>query len=112
MHILSFRKIFLLTIVGIFLGIAQASAAVIVVDEPIDDNSAINNGFCSLREAFVASNSDISVDIKTALLGIVIGGLFFSVIRHSLPMGKEGKPLFFIVGIVIYAPIIILSWSV
>jgi hypothetical protein len=55
---------------------------------------------------------DISVEIQTALLGVVIGGLFFLVIRHSLPMGKEGKPLFFIIGIVIYAPIIILSWLV
>ena len=54
--------------------------------------------------------TDISAEIFISLLGIVIGGLFFSVIRHSIPMGKEGKPLFFIIGIVVYAPVIILSW--
>jgi hypothetical protein len=52
----------------------------------------------------------ISIEVQTALLGVVIGGLLFMIIRHSLPMGKEGKPLFFIVGTLVYAPIIIMSW--
>ena len=42
--------------------------------------------------------TNISLETQTALLGIVIGGIMFSVIRHSLPMGKEGKPMFFIIG--------------
>ncbi len=42
------------------------------------------------------------------LLGFIIGALCFTVIRHSLPNGKKGKPLFFIIGVVIYSIIIFL----
>ena len=45
--------------------------------------------------------------IQIALIGFVIGGLLFSVIRHSLPKGKEGKPLFFIIGVLVYTPIVL-----
>lgn len=61
-----------------------------------------------LFAGFVYSN--ITIEVRTALLGVIIGILFFTVIRHSLPMGKEGKPLFFVIGILAYAPIIIWSW--
>lgn len=54
----------------------------------------------------------ISIEIKTALLGIVIGGLFFTIIRHSIPVGKEGKPLYFIIGVIIYSIIITINWFV
>ena len=36
----------------------------------------------------------------------------FSVIRHSIPIGTEGKPLFFVIVILIYSPIVILSWYI
>jgi hypothetical protein len=55
---------------------------------------------------------DMSIEFQTALIGIIIGGLLFSVIRHSIPMGKQGKPLFFILGVCIYAPIILSVWSI
>jgi len=55
---------------------------------------------------------NISIEIKISLLGIVIGGLFFSVIRHSIPIGKEGKPLYFIIGVIIYTLIITIGWLV
>lgn len=42
------------------------------------------------------------------LLGFIIGALCFTVIRHSLPKGKKGKPLFFIIGVIIYSIIIFL----
>lgn len=54
--------------------------------------------------------TDMAIEAQTALLGIIIGGLFFSVIRHSIPMGKSGKPLFFTIGILVYTPIIVVSW--
>lgn len=44
---------------------------------------------------------------QLVFLGFVIGGLLFSVIRHSIPQGKEGKPLFFIIGVIVYTPIVL-----
>lgn len=55
--------------------------------------------------------SFLSLEIVTILIGIVIGGLLFSIIRHSIPMGANGKPSYFVLGILIYVPIIILGWS-
>ncbi len=53
----------------------------------------------------------IDGSIQTALLGFIIGGLLFSIIRHSLPFGTAGKPFYFLLGIIIYAPIVIItSW--
>ncbi len=51
----------------------------------------------------------IQSPIQSGLIGFVIGGLLFSVIRHSIPQGKEGKPFFFIVGVIIYTPIVLLA---
>jgi hypothetical protein len=50
--------------------------------------------------------------VLTFLIGFLNGVLMFSVFRHSLPWGREGKPLFFILGIILYSPLIILSWSI
>ena len=50
--------------------------------------------------------------IEVALIGIVIGIITFSVIRHLIPMGKEGKPLFFILGLIVYIPVIMWSWTI
>ncbi|MFO7677380.1 MAG: hypothetical protein R6V50_03235 [Thermoplasmatota archaeon] len=49
----------------------------------------------------------IQKNIQNAFIGFVIGGLIFSVIRHSLPKDKQGKPLLFILGVIIYAPIVL-----
>ncbi|MBS3749370.1 MAG: hypothetical protein KGY67_06685 [Candidatus Thermoplasmatota archaeon] len=45
--------------------------------------------------------------ILSGLIGFVIGGLLFSVIRHSIPHGKKGKPLFFVIGVLVYTPIVL-----
>jgi hypothetical protein len=42
------------------------------------------------------------------LLGFIIGVISFTVTRHSIPFGKKGRPLFFILGVVLYSLIIIL----
>ena len=55
--------------------------------------------------------SILTLEIITILIGVVIGGLLFSIIRHSIPMGANGKPSYFLLGILIYVPIIILGWS-
>lgn len=40
--------------------------------------------------------------VISSLLGFLIGVLSFTVFRHSIPEGKEGSPLFFILGILLY----------
>jgi hypothetical protein len=50
--------------------------------------------------------------VEVTLLGIVIGIITFSVIRHLIPMGKEGKPLFFVIGMLVYIPIIMIGWFI
>lgn len=56
--------------------------------------------------------SRISPLVITSLVGFVIGSLLFSVIRHSIPIGTEGKPLYFVLGVIIYSPIVIMSWFI
>ncbi len=54
--------------------------------------------------------TSISPAVQTSLLGFIIGGILFSVIRHSLPGGTEGKPLYFFLGVAVYSPLIIANW--
>jgi hypothetical protein len=48
--------------------------------------------------------------VHNALLGFVIGAILFSAVRHSIPPGAEGEPLYFFLGVAGYAPIIITGW--
>lgn len=43
-----------------------------------------------------------------SLLGLVIGSLTFTVMRHSIPKGSKGKPLYFVLGVLVYSLIIYL----
>ena len=45
------------------------------------------------------------------LTGLVAGILFYIIIRESIPKEKEGDPLFFIIGVLIYSLIIFGIWS-
>ena len=56
--------------------------------------------------------SEINEIILAALIGFVVGVLMFTIFRHSLPMGKEGKPLYFVVGVILYSSIVILIWLI
>ncbi|MBI4021263.1 MAG: hypothetical protein HY369_03400, partial [Candidatus Aenigmarchaeota archaeon] len=49
--------------------------------------------------------------VQTGLLGVVIGTLLFTVIGHSLPVGRHGKPLYFILGTVAYSLFILAAWA-
>ena len=46
-----------------------------------------------------------------SLTGIVAGVLFYIVIRETIPKEKEGKPLFFIIGVLIYSLLIFTVWT-
>jgi len=47
-----------------------------------------------------------------ALLGLIGGALLYTVIRESLPREMEGKPLYFITGVLIFTVLIMILWSV
>lgn len=42
------------------------------------------------------------------LLGFIGGALLFTVIRHSMPFGREGKPFYFFIGVVLYSLLILM----
>jgi len=57
------------------------------------------------------AGSAITPAIQAALLGFILGSVLFSVIRHSLPMGTEGKPVYFLLGVIVYSPLVMAGWS-
>ena len=66
----------------------------------------------TLLGVLFASSVSIALPVYYALLGTVIGILLFTVIRHSIPKGNEGKPISFIIGVVLYTLLIImLNWK-
>ena len=46
------------------------------------------------------------------LLGVVGGALLYIVIRESLPREREGRPLYFITGLLLFTVLILLLWNV
>ncbi len=50
--------------------------------------------------------------VLIGLIGFVIGGLLFSVIRHSIPQAKDGKPIIFMIGVIVYTPIVLWTFFV
>jgi hypothetical protein len=51
---------------------------------------------------------DINSVLYYSLLGLIIGTLLFTVTRHSIPKLREGKPFFFVIGVIIYTMLIYL----
>ncbi|PIN76668.1 hypothetical protein COV17_01630 [Candidatus Woesearchaeota archaeon CG10_big_fil_rev_8_21_14_0_10_36_11] len=50
--------------------------------------------------------------IETLLIGIVLGILLYTVIRHHIPFGKKGRIGYFTIGFVLYSLLIIASWYI
>ena len=50
--------------------------------------------------------------LNFSLIGLAIGVLLFTVIRHHIPFGKKGRIGYFTIGFLIYSALIILSWYV
>jgi len=48
---------------------------------------------------------------NAALLGFVGGGLLYMVVRESLPQDREGKPLYFITGLLLFTIVIMVLWN-
>jgi len=50
--------------------------------------------------------------ILHSFLGFVVGSLLYIVIRDSVPRETEGKAIYFVLGVVVYALIIGFTWFV
>tara|TARA_Y100000310_G_scaffold241784_1_gene245835 strand:+ start:1467 stop:2147 length:681 start_codon:yes stop_codon:yes gene_type:complete len=61
--------------------------------------------------AFAAAFVDVGSAGNVVLLGIVGGALLYTVIRESLPRDREGKPLYFVTGLLLFTVLILLLWN-
>jgi hypothetical protein len=61
--------------------------------------------------AITASFFDVGTVGNVILLGMVGGALLYTVVRESLPRDREGKPLYFITGLLLFTVLILLLWN-
>ncbi|MBU0614535.1 MAG: hypothetical protein KJ601_00415 [Nanoarchaeota archaeon] len=54
----------------------------------------------------------IPILLTNVIIGFVIGTMIYTVIRHSIPFEKEGEPLIFAVGVILYSAFIVWTWLV
>jgi len=62
--------------------------------------------------ALAANFVQISEAGIVALLGLVGGALLYTVIRESLPRQMEGKPLFFVTGVLLFTVVVLMLWNI
>tara|TARA_Y100000310_G_C20413953_1_gene683385 strand:- start:103 stop:777 length:675 start_codon:yes stop_codon:yes gene_type:complete len=73
---------------------------------------AIIISFSTLLGVTTAIVFDLALWLEFSLVGIVIGMLLFTVIRHHIPFGRKGKIGYFTLGFIIYSILIISSWYI
>lgn len=61
---------------------------------------------------FIAYYMEIRATVFYALLAFIIGAFLYIVIREEIPKERQGKPAYFITGLVLYLLIIIIVWFV
>jgi len=66
----------------------------------------------ALFGALIGIFLDINIVIYDALFGFVVGSMLYVIVVESLPKEREGNPLFFILGLVLYTIIISFTWLV
>lgn len=64
--------------------------------------------FGALLATFIWKN--IPAWTESALIGLVVGVLLFTITRHHIPFGRRGKIGYFSLGFIIYSLIIMISW--
>jgi len=62
--------------------------------------------------AILATLIDVGKTGNVILLGIVGGALLYTVVRESLPRDREGRPMYFITGLLLFTVLILLLWNV
>ena len=73
---------------------------------------AIIISFSTLLGVTTAIVFDLALWLEFSLVGIVIGMLLLTVIRHHIPFGRKGKIGYFTLGFIIYSILIISSWYI
>lgn len=77
--------------------------------------STISKVFYSMAPVFGAVIGTYSIDYFASIFGELIsfitGTLLYIVIRESLPSDKAEKPIYFLIGVLLYTFIIYLSWN-
>jgi len=53
---------------------------------------------------------NIPIEIEFSLIGIAIGVLLYTIIRHHIPFGKKGHIGYFTLSFVLYTLLIVASW--
>ena len=62
--------------------------------------------------AILASFVDVGPMGNVILLGIVGGALLYTVVRESLPRDREGRPMYFVTGLLSFTVVILLLWNI
>tara|TARA_Y100000310_G_C20644086_1_gene795609 strand:- start:611 stop:1288 length:678 start_codon:yes stop_codon:yes gene_type:complete len=65
-----------------------------------------------LLGALVATFISVTEAVMIALLGIISGVLLYTVTRESIPKEREGKPIFFLIGLLLFTVLILIIWNV
>jgi len=68
--------------------------------------------FSTLYGALLVYFINVPPYILYALLGFIVGSLLYVVVRDSMPKETTGKAIYFVIGVVVYAIIIGVSWLV
>lgn len=86
-----------------------------ILPQEFESKSAKFRIFYSLAPLFGAifgiAYLDFTKHISGKLVPFVTGTLLYSVIRESLPSDKAEKPLYFMIGVLAYTLIIIMTWN-
>ena len=86
----------------------HTSVSALPVDAPTSKNMKYiiaSSSFLGVVVSYFAFTY-IPLTVFTVLLGFIVGTLIFTTIRHSIPEGKAGKPMYFFIGVVLYTLII------
>lgn len=66
--------------------------------------------FAPLYGVLFAFFAPLSPQLQFSLLGLIAGALLFLIIKDTVPREREGKPAYFMAGVILYALLIITSW--
>lgn len=67
--------------------------------------------FSTLIGILIAFFFEIVYSLQQVLMGSIIGMLLYVTIVDSIPKEREGRPGFFLLGVILYSAIIALTWS-
>jgi hypothetical protein len=89
----------------------HTSTSALPVDIPLSKGMKIVISSSSFIGVLLTSIFFTSIPKITFIigLGLMVGTLTFTNIRHSIPEGKKGKPLYFLIGVIAYTLIIYLT---